>query len=141
MPSTKLSSWRLWLCCHPFVTPPHSDGAHNEATIGPHELEELDPHNRLATPTPPPRAQRVTFAPVATEPSTPKSQATGDRQRPHTVLLPSPPQLRLKRSPKKQQAVGMKEPKKGKLLRMDSRPELGEKWWQMGKKATPEKRN
>lgn len=35
----------------------------------------------------------------------------------------------------------MKEPKKGKLLRIDSRPELGEKWWQMGKKAMPEKRN
>lgn len=152
MPSIKLSSWRMYLCCHPKVTPPpvtpprsyeppsNEDGPHELEAIDPHELEaeEFDPHDRLTPTTPASQAPWWNVSPsIAPQPSTPRSNE--DRHRPHTVLLPSPPKF--KRSPKKAQTTSQKGPKKGKLLRMDSIPELGEGWWQVGKKRMMEKRN
>ncbi|KAM0719515.1 hypothetical protein Q7P37_003645 [Cladosporium fusiforme] len=119
----------------PIFSTPCSRSAHaaNEAANESlHELDAFDPHNRFTIATPPPHPLAVSPAPAATQtPTTPRSKTARERARPLTMLLPSPPKL--KRMPKRPQAA---EPNKGKFLRMDS----GEKWWQVGRKATEKKR-
>lgn len=171
------SEWRLWLCCHPTLTPPPSSQNQNDTL----SLEEFDPRNRLSMSRAYGHHDRASLA-TSPAPSTPmgdrrrrrsrsiepkrpavaarlpeltpraarqrqeeSGSARGDagvgidgrvRQRPETVLLPSPV-LR----PSGSRSQGTKTAKKGvkeeqrtppTFVRQDS--EGGNQWWQVGRR-------
>jgi hypothetical protein len=149
--SMSLSEWRLWCCCHPAITPPSSSLSQR----GNVSLEEFDPGNRWSTspaherrpstPLPPstpknsndstPPAVSARRADMVPQPlrvakSKPKTEDRA-KQRPTTVLLPSPPQ---RPSESRESKIKKGERSKPQFVRQDS-----EHWWQVGKRMLERK--
>jgi hypothetical protein len=152
------SEWRLWCCCHPKVSPPPSSPAQRDNI----SLEEFDPRNRLSMsraygpqlPSPPPpstptrirslepkRPAAVARLPDQTPPSGQRqgrrNEAEGRaKQRPATVLLPSPPHRPSRSS--RSQAINVASAEQNdeqstpQFIRQDS--EMENHWCQVGRR-------